>query len=130
MKRLTLVLAASLALAACSAGGETTTNPTTGASTAATDAVAVTVKDFKILPADLEVTGTTVTLAVTNEGPTPHNVAIRDESGTILVTTKDLGTGKSETISAELEPGTYTTVCTLPGHESLGTIGTLTVSAP
>ena len=67
-------------------------------------------------------------LAVTNQGPTIHNVAIRDASGAVIVTTRDLKTGESETISATLAPGSYILFCSLPGHESLGTKGTLEVS--
>ena len=110
-----------------------TTTPSAGASggaasTAPSNPTAVIVKDFKIEPADIKVQGKTVSLAVTNQGPTIHNVAIRDASGTVIVTTKDLKTGESETISATLAPGSYILFCSLPGHESLGTKGTLEVS--
>ena len=97
------------------------------ASTAPSNATAVIVKDFKIEPADIKVQGKTVSLAVTNQGPTVHNVTIRDASGTVIVATKDLKTGESETISATLAPGSYILFCSLPGHESLGTKGTLEV---
>ena len=98
------------------------------ASTAPSNGTAVIVKDFKIEPADIKVQGKTVSLAVTNQGPTIHNVTIRDASGTVIVATKDLKTGESETISATLAPGSYVLFCSLPGHESLGTKGTLEVS--
>ena len=98
------------------------------ASTAPSNATAVIVKDFKIEPVDIKVQGKTVSLAVTNQGPTIHNVTIRDASGTVIVATKDLKTGESETISATLAPGSYVLFCSLPGHESLGTKGTLEVS--
>ena len=98
------------------------------AATAPSNATAVIVKDFKIEPADIKVQGKTVSLAVTNQGPTIHNVTIRDASGTVIVATKDLKTGESETISATLAPGSYVLFCSLPGHESLGTKGTLEVS--
>ena len=101
---------------------------TGSASTAPSNATAVIVKDFKIEPADIKVQGKTVSLAVTNQGPTIHNVTIRDASGTVIVATKDLKTGESETISATLAPGSYILFCSLPGHESLGTKGTLEVS--
>lgn len=98
------------------------------ASTAPSNATAVIVKDFKIEPADIKAQGKTVSLAVTNQGPTIHNVTIRDASGTVIVATRDLKPGESETISATLAPGTYVLFCSLPGHESLGTKGTLEVS--
>jgi plastocyanin len=94
------------------------------------DALAVSVLDFMIDPAELEVTGPTVTIAVTNDGPTPHNLTVRDAAGDVIIGTDDLGVGESETISGELEPGDYTIFCALAGHESLGMSGTLTVTAP
>ena len=91
------------------------------------DAVEITVRDFMLDPADVSVDGPTVTFAVTNDGPTPHNVAVRNAAGETLMTTADLRTGESQTISAELEPGDYLIFCSLAGHESLGVRGTLTV---
>ena len=98
------------------------------ASSAPSNATAVIVKDFKIEPVDIKVQGKTVSLAVMNQGPTVHNVTIRDASGTVIVATKDLKPGESETISATLAPGSYILFCSLPGHESLGTKGTLEVT--
>ncbi len=116
-------------LVACSAPTDSTDGGGGGASDApAADAISVTVSDFMIEPNDFEATGPTVTVEATNDGPTPHNFSVRDESGAELMATADLGTGESETVSAELEPGEYTIYCSLPGHESLGMIGTLTVS--
>lgn len=91
-------------------------------------AVEIAVKDFTLTPKDVTVAGPTVTLAVTNEGPTLHNIAVRDDSGKELVTTKNLDEGESETVSAQIAPGSYILFCSLPGHESLGIKGTLTVS--
>ena len=92
------------------------------------EAIPMIVKDFTLEPVDLKVVGSKFALAVTNEGPTLHNITIRDSGGTVLVGTKDLREGQSEVISVDLQPGTYTTFCSLPGHESLGIVGSLTVS--
>lgn len=115
-----------LALAACSAPDEG------GAPTDAADAdvLAITVSDFMIDPNDLEVTGSTVAIDVVNDGPTPHNLSVRDAGGEVVMATADLSPGDTETITAELEPGDYTIFCSLAGHESLGMSGTLTVAAP
>lgn len=118
-------------LAACSATTDTSAPASEAASSATTaTALSVTVSDFMIDPSDLEVAGPTVTVETTNDGPTPHNLTVRDASGEVVMATADLSTGESETISAELEPGDYTTFCSLAGHESLGMSGTLTVTGP
>ena len=91
------------------------------------DAIPMIVKDFTLDPKDLTVAGSKFALAVTNQGPTLHNITIRAGDGTVLVGTKDLREGGSEVISVDLQPGTYTTFCSLPGHESLGIVGSLTV---
>ena len=128
-----------LAVAGCSASGSTTPSPTTPAASAptasvpaasastATNATPITVRDFKFDTPDVAVTGE-VALAVTNAGPTVHNVAIRDAADKVVGTTKDLKTGESETLTVELPAGSYTLFCSLPGHESLGIKGTLTVT--
>lgn len=151
MKTSLLISSALLALALAACGGSgTTANPATSAQTdapstapsaeasaapssepsaaasATVDGQAVVVKDFTIEPLDLT-SGTDVVLAVTNEGPTPHNLTIRDDAGEVLGATADLSEGGSETLTVQLEPGQYTTFCSLPGHESLGMRGTLTV---
>jgi len=88
------------------------------------------VRDFTLQPLELTATETNVVLDVRNGGPTVHNVTIRDASGSILGATRDLREGEAETLRAKLANGTYTLFCSLPGHESLGIKGTLTVTAP
>ena len=124
----TSAVAASPAPASAAPSAAASAAPSAAASTAPSNATAVIVKDFKIEPADIKAQGKTVSLAVTNQGPTIHNVTIRDASGTVIVATRDLKPGESETISATLAPRTYVLFCSLPGHESLGTKGTLEVS--
>ncbi len=85
-------------------------------------------QELMIDPSALEVAGSTVTIDVTNDGPTPHNLTVRNESGEVVMATADLSVDGTETITAELEPGEYTTFCSLAGHESLGMSGTLTVT--
>lgn len=129
-----------LAIAACGGTGTSTapsTAPTDAATSApsadaslepgaASDGQVVIVKDMTLDPIDVT-SETAVALAVTNDGPTLHNIAIRDDAGELLGTTRDLKEGESETLTVELEPGRYILFCSLPGHESLGIKGTLTV---
>ncbi len=86
------------------------------------------VLDFKLDPATVSASGGAVSLAVTNDGPTIHNVTIRDAAGHVIGATKDLREGQSETLSTKIAPGSYVLFCSLPGHESLGVKGTLTVT--
>jgi plastocyanin len=56
----------------------------------------------------------------------PHNVYIEDDSGEVLAETETV-TGEATTAEAELEAGTYTYFCDVPGHREGGMEGTLTV---
>ena len=122
-------------LVACSSAAETDApSHSAGSADASGDpsaaALSVGLADFMIDPSDVEVVATTVTIDVTNDGPTPHNLSVRDADDEVVLATADLGAGEAETISGELEPGEYTIFCALAGHESLGMSATLTVTAP
>jgi plastocyanin len=124
-----------LAFAACGsgaatsspAGGGATAPPSAPASVAPTNATPITVRDFKFDTPDVSVTGQVV-LAVTNAGPTIHDLSIRDDTDKVLGETADLKPNKSETLTVDLPTGVYTIFCAVPGHESLGIKGTLTVA--
>ncbi len=105
-------------------------SPTSGdaAQSATTTPVTVMLADFEIGPTDMTVVGPSVTFAVTNNGPTVHNFTIHDASGEVVLATRDLRPGESATLAGELPPGQYETLCSLPGHDSLGMVGTLTVT--
>jgi FtsP/CotA-like multicopper oxidase with cupredoxin domain len=85
----------------------------------------VSLSEFKIEPATITVsTGGSVT--VTNNGTVQHNLTIQ---GTKFKT-KDLNPGDSVTLVLKgLKEGSYTMFCSLPGHESQGMKGTLTVGS-
>ena len=77
----------------------------------------------------IDAVGPRVAFQVTNAGPTPHNLTVRDGSGVVLGASVDLSTGEADTLTITFPgPGTYITFCSLPGHESLGIKGTLTVT--
>ena len=119
-----------LALVGCSAPVASQAPSSDASASAAGELTAINVMDFMIEPSDLEIAGPTVAIEVTNDGPTPHNLTVRDASGMVVMGTEDLSVGESATINGELEAGEYTIFCALPGHESLGMSGTLTVIAP
>lgn len=66
-----------------------------------------------------------VTIDFDNPAALEHNVAI-EQGGKIIAESETLAKGETS-VSAELAPGTYTFLCTIPGHAEAGMEGTLTV---
>lgn len=66
-----------------------------------------------------------VTIDFTNPAPIEHDVAIEQNDKVIAVSEK-VTEGKTS-VSANLAPGSYTFLCTVPGHAEAGMEGTLTV---
>lgn len=100
-----------------------------GSMVPADSTIAVALADFTVMPMVIDAVGPTVTFDVSNAGPTPHNLTIRDDAGTVLGATDNLSTGDSAVLTVTFPgPGTYITYCSLPGHESLGLKGTLVVT--
>jgi len=69
-----------------------------------------------------------VELTVRNDGEIAHNLTVerKDTDDKLIGTDSFLG-GRSKTIKLDLPPGSYKMVCTVPGHEQLGMVGTLRV---
>ena len=111
-----LVLGAALLLAAC---GQTSAPSLARGSVL--PPVELRVADFRITPAEIRVAAAgAVSFAVTNDGPTPHNLTIRDAAGEVLFGTPELRPGATGAVAGELGSGSYIAFCSLPGHESLG----------
>jgi plastocyanin len=66
-----------------------------------------------------------VTIDFTNPAALEHDVAI-EKDGKQIAVSEIIAQGKTS-VSAELKPGTYTFLCTVPGHAEAGMEGTLTV---
>jgi len=66
-----------------------------------------------------------VTIDFDNPAALEHNVAI-EQNGKQIAISETLAKGKTS-VSAELAPGTYTYLCTVPGHAEAGMEGTLVV---
>jgi plastocyanin len=66
-----------------------------------------------------------VTIDFDNPAALEHNVAI-EQGGKQLAISETIASGKTS-VTAELAPGTYTFLCTVPGHAEAGMEGTLTV---
>ncbi|SDG09866.1 nitrite reductase (NO-forming) [Limimonas halophila] len=91
---------------------------------AAQKTVTVVGKEFKFEPSTVELeAGETLVIKFKNQGALSHNLTFKKldaDTGTIQ-------TDGTETIRVQPEPGTYTFVCTVPGHEAAGMTGTLKV---
>jgi plastocyanin len=139
MRRVSAVFAvaaiAALGLAAC--GGDDD-DDTTAASTPATttagaggggsevDISTPPGSDLAFAQTDVSTKAGRVTVNFDNVQSTPHDVVIADSSGQDLGET-DLVSSSSTSTTVELQPGTYTFFCDVPGHEEAGMKGTLTV---
>jgi uncharacterized cupredoxin-like copper-binding protein/multisubunit Na+/H+ antiporter MnhG subunit len=66
-----------------------------------------------------------VTIRLDNPAAIPHNVAVA--RGGDVVAESDTVTQSETSVSAELQPGGYEFLCTVPGHAEAGMQGTLTV---
>ena len=121
-----LVLSAGALIVASgsSGGGEA---PTAAASASAVDApgeVSVDIDEMDVRPGDLTVAAGG-SVEVVNVGAIPHDLVVEGAD----VGTPMLDPGEAHTFATgELEPGTYTVICTVPGHRDAGMEGTLTVA--
>jgi uncharacterized cupredoxin-like copper-binding protein len=95
-----------------------------GGESAAGGPVAVTLSDFKIEPKTITI-GSGGTLAVSNTGASPHNLAVE---GAGLRTEMIEPKASSELPLDGLKPGTYKAFCEVPGHREAGMEATLTVT--
>jgi plastocyanin len=95
-------------------GGSTVAISTPGGSTLAYEQKSVSAK------------AGSVTVNFDNKEALSHDVAIADSSGKVLGQT-DLVSSGTAYATVNLQPGTYTFYCTVPGHRDAGMEGTLTV---
>ena len=96
----------------------------------AAEAVDVALLEYAIgMPARLPA-GPTV-LRLSNQGFELHNLKLVDpESGAVLwETEEDVNTGETRLAELVLEPGRWTVLCDVAGHDSRGMLMTLTVEA-
>lgn len=112
-RSLVAATAAALVLAACGGGGDDTAAD--GAGEASGDGVSVTGTDELVWDVEeLEASAGTVDVEITCEDGVNHNFVI-EETGEEVASCEP---GETGTGSVELEAGTYTYICTVPGHET------------
>lgn len=128
MLRRSQVLISSLAvfaLTACGGGGETAaeggdTEPAAGASG---PSLTVEAGDIYFEPETLSAPAGEIEITLNNVGAAQHDFVIEEAGDETVVTTMG---GETATGTIELEAGTYTFYCSVPGHRS-SMEGTLTV---
>jgi uncharacterized cupredoxin-like copper-binding protein len=126
-----LTLALSLVAAAC--GGGSSAGDAAGGgegeqAAAGPATVSVTLTDFKIDPNPLTATaGSAITFDIANDGQSPHTFAVMAPDQTYETAEIQAGGSTSLEIPA-LDAGDYEVLCTVPGHDQLGMVATLSVS--
>jgi FtsP/CotA-like multicopper oxidase with cupredoxin domain len=85
----------------------------------------VVLSEFKLDP-KMVMVGKGGVLKVTNTGAAPHTLAVE---GTDLVTPELNSNGVAGLSMADLSPGNYQLVCTIPGHKAAGMTGELHIMA-
>lgn len=121
-RTLTLIVAGSLMLAACGGDGDDAGN---GDGDGAEPSVSVTGTDaLAFEPSQLSAEAGSVTVELTAEQAVEHTFVIEEASDAEVVAAAP---GETATGTIELEPGTYTFYCDVPGHREAGMEGTLEV---
>ena len=110
---------AALVVVACGGAQQTPAAPE------APSEVEIVLKEWAIEPQELTVKAGEVTFKVENGGNLEHDFVIEGvEGGKVDL----IVPGDSQTLVVNLSPGSYTVICSVPGHKEAGMIGTLTVS--
>lgn len=79
-------------------------------------------------PDALEAAAGPVAIAYSNPSPTPHNIAVEAEDGSVLGETPTFTAGEETLELQEVAPGRYVFFCTVPGHREAGMEGDLDVN--
>jgi high-affinity iron transporter len=90
--------------------------------------IAVAASEFKFDPAVITTAAGSVTFRITNVGSVEHEFEIF-LGETVVDEVEGLVPGLARDLTVALEPGEYTFVCKLAGHDAAGMKGTLTVTA-
>jgi uncharacterized cupredoxin-like copper-binding protein len=91
-----------------------------GSASGTTTDVQATLKEWAIDLSQSEVPAGKVRFTVTNNGMMRHNFTIQGTSGDIGQTPIFSSSDGAQTLEVDLQPGTYTIICSLPGHAARG----------
>ena len=124
LRAISLSLApASILLTGC--GGEADASDASDSAGGSTDGVVeVEAGDLYFDPESLETTAGETEFRLVNTGAVFHDLVVEEVDDTLIAAAE---AGETATGTVELEPGTYTLYCSVPGHRS-SMEATLTVS--
>ena len=114
-------LAVGAVVAACAGGGPASFAPPPSG------VVMVEAKEYQFTPSTISVAAGKVTFYIRNAGTVEHEFEIF-KGDQVVDEVEGLVPGLAKNLAITLEPGTYTFMCKLSGHDQLGMKGTLTVT--
>jgi iron uptake system component EfeO len=117
-----LVTVLGIGLAACSGSGA-------GPASSPASVVDISAFEYAFDPSTVEVHEGPVTFEVTNTGTVEHEFEILNADGGVVDEVEGLVPGLTRDLTVDLQPGIYTYVCRIAGHEQAGMTGTLTVDS-
>jgi plastocyanin len=80
--------------------------------------------DIDFVPTELTIPANTdVTITLPNKGAAIHNFVIEE----LGIKSPDAQGGQTVSVTINAPAGTYSYICTQPGHKEAGMVGTLTV---
>lgn len=103
-----------------SAAAAPTTDSGAGTSSGGATDVQATLKEWAITLSQSEVPAGKVRFTVTNAGMMPHNLTVTQNGATVGATSTFGAAAGPQTLEVDLQPGTYTLICSLPGHAQRG----------
>jgi uncharacterized cupredoxin-like copper-binding protein len=120
-RRLAALFVLALGLAACGGDG----GSADGEAAASSSSIEVEAGDLYFEPDALAASAGEITVTLDNVGAIEHDFVV-EEPGDVDVVGM-VAPGESATGTIELEPGTYTVYCSVPGHRAAGMEATLDV---
>jgi uncharacterized cupredoxin-like copper-binding protein len=103
------------------------TGGTAALTTGAETDVQATLVEWAIQLSQSQVPAGKVRFTVTNQGTMMHNLTIENDSGVVAKTSTFSPSQGPQTLEVNLTPGTYTLICSIPGHAQRGQMTTLVV---
>jgi len=129
MRRIVLVVAASLVLAGCGGSYSGSSGSTGGTAGASKQTVSISESEFKLSPSKVSVDQTgKVTFRVKNAGTVTH--ALEIEGRGVEEETGSISPGQSKTLTVDMsKAGEYEMYCPIDSHRDKGMEGTIQVGS-